>query len=83
MMRSDFCWPFPSLVQKNLGGTPAGMIRIDVENALPEANRSHLKHRGWKMSFVVKRPPGRCELLVSGRVNSVRACDETWRDLAL
>ena len=83
MMRSELCWPFPSLVQKNLGGTPAGMIRIDIENALPEANSSHLKHWGWKMSFLVTRPPGRCELLVSGRVNSVRACDETWRDLAL
>ena len=29
-------------------------------NSLPEANSSHLKQWGWKMSFLLERPPVRC-----------------------
>ena len=38
-------------------------------NTLPETNSLHLKMDGSKISFLLGWLPGRCELLVSGRIS--------------
>ena len=51
-----------------------GMLAWDFYQRLhgPETNSLHVNHWGWKMSFLLGRPPGRCELFVWGHVKLSR-----------
>ena len=48
-------------------GSPGCLIKKTYDT-LPETKSLHLKMDGWKMSFLLGRPPARCELLVFGSV---------------